>query len=471
MNVVFYTFNKRRNSTKQPTGSGTTVTCVLKNPTSVHDPVLELAGAPNVSYDYAYIGAFGRYYFVKDIISEANGLSSYYLTEDVLATHKTEIGNMRAFIAYASSGYDAMKIDSRLAVKNTKTKSGIGDLNNPIFNGGAYYMTVFNGNNTDDYSNGVAQTYQLNDSAMNTVRKWFGDHDVFTALHNYFNGSPLDGVFSIKWMPYRFVTVGSNTSKVYIGNHDNVSDGFTFPLDAGVNLITGYPQITKTIKLTRSAIYNDFRMYEPYTTGVIFLPGVGNLELNLGDWKGSDINISVTIEVITGNVTYLLFTDAGALIQSASCNVASNCPIAKEVTNGAGVVSSIGTAAGGAAGLLAGMITGGTSIAAASGAAMIAGVANTVLNANRHAPSVSGNFGARGVLLWPYIVETETAVDTEDPDDANYIAEKGRPVGVVAGIGSYSGYVQTIDAHIDCDGSAEEREEIENYLNSGIYYE
>lgn len=472
MNVIFYTFNKRRNSTKQPL-SGTTVTCKLKDNCSAHDPIIELSGAPNVSYDYAYISDFGRYYFVRDIVSVVNGLSQYFLTEDVLATHKTEIGNTRAFIQYASTGYDTMKIDSRIMVKNTKTKSGNGSLDNPVFNGGAYYLTVFNGNNnaSEDMSNGVSQTYQLNDSAINTVRKWFGDATVFSALHNFFNGNPLDGVFSVKWMPFKYVTVGSNTSRVYIGNHDNVTDGFTFPTDAGVNLISGYPQITKTYKIARANIYNDFRMYEPYTTGVIFLPGVGDLELNMGDWKNSDINISVTIEVITGNVTYLLFTDNGALIQSASCNVASNCPIAKEVTNGAGVVSSIGTAVGGFAGLLAGAATGAAGMAIARGAAVVAGVTNTVLNANRHAPSVAGNYGARGVLLWPYITLTETAVDTENPDDANYIAEKGRPVGVVDGIASYSGYVQTIDAHIDCDGSAEEREEIETYLNSGIYYE
>lgn len=471
MNVVFYTFNKRRNSTKQPTGSGTTVTCVLKNPTSVHDPVLELAGAPNVSYDYAYIGAFGRYYFVKDIVSEANGLSSYYLTEDVLATHKTEIGNMRAFIQYASTGYDTMKIDSRIMVKNTKTKSGNGVLDNPVFNGGAYYLTVFNGNTGG--STGVAQTYQLTDTAMDKIRRWFANTSAFAAISNYFNGHPMDGVFSVKWMPYRKVTAGGNTSKVFIGNRSNVDDGFTLDPNNNeyANILDGYPQITKTYKIARANIYNDFRMYEPYTTGVLFLPGVGNLELNMGDWKNSDINISATIEVITGNITYLLFTDNGALVQSASCNVASNCPIAKEVTNGAGVVSSIGTAAGGFAGLLAGAATGGAGMAIAGGAAVVAGITNTVVSANRHAPSVAGNYGARGVLLWPYITLLETAVDTEDPADANYIAEKGRPVGTVGGISTYSGYVQTIDAHIDCDGSAEEREEIENYLNSGIYYE
>lgn len=468
MNVIFYTFNKRRNSTKQPL-SGTTVTCVLKSPTSVHDPVLELAGAPNVAYDYAYIADFGRYYFVKDIVSEANGLSSYYLTEDVLATHKTEIGNTRAFILYASTGYDTMKIDPRIMVKNTKTKSGIGALDNPVFNGGAYYLTVFNGDSGS--GSGISQTYQLNDSAMDTVRKWFANDTVYSALENFFHGSPMDGVFSVKWMPYKYVPTGSTVSRVYIGDRDNVTDGFTFPSDAQVCLITGFPQIVKTYNLTRNAVYSDFRTYEPYTTAVLFLPGLGNVDLNLGDWKGSNININVTIEVITGNVTYLLATNDGAVIQTASCNVAANCPIAKEVTNGAGLVSSIGTAIGGIAGLTAGAAIGGAGVAAAGGLAVVTGIANTVLNANKHAPSVTGNYGGRGSLIWPYIVETETAVDTEDPDDANYIAEKGRPVGVVGGISSYSGYVQTIDAHIDCDGSAEEREEIENYLNSGIYYE
>lgn len=471
MDVNFYTFSKRRNSTKQPTGAGTLKKCNLKENTSLHNPVLEIAGGINTSFDYAYISAWGRYYYVTDQISVANDLTQFHLEEDLLATHKTDIGNSKAYIVYASTGYDTMKIDSRIMTKNTKTKNGGGAPDTVIFNGGAYYLTVFNGANGG--SSGISQTYQLNDKAMDKIRRWFGDTSIYAALANYFNGSPMDGVFSVKWMPFKYVAAGGNTAYVYIGDRDNVSDGYGIDTGQGeyASRIDDFPTIVKTVTFARPNRYSDFRMYEPYTTGIIYLPGVGNLSLNLGDWKGSNINVIVTIEVITGNVSYLLTTDAGAIVQTASCNVSSNCPIAKEVTNGSGVVSSLGMVAGGAAGLVGGLLSGGTTAVAASGAAIVAGMTNTVLNANQHAPSVSGNFGSRNVLQWPYITMIETSVDTEDPDAANYITEKGRPVGVVNTINSYSGYVQTIDAHVNCDAPASEKEEINSLLNSGIFYE
>jgi len=471
MNVKFYTFNKRRNSTKQPTGSGTTVSCVLKAPTSIHDPVLELAGAPNVSYDYAYIGDFGRYYFVRDIVIETNGISTYYLTEDVLATHKTEIGNMRAYIAYASTGYDAMQIDSRIAVKTSRTMAGVASAD-ILNNEGAYYLTVLN-NRGGGGASGFSRSYQLNEAAISRMCEWFGDSTVMQSLRNYFNGNPMDAVFQCIWLPYKLYPTGGTATTVYIGNRNNVSDGY--PLQSGQTLgvVDGWPQATKTINLTIPHIYSDFRKIEPYTTAFLYLPGIGNLDIKLSDFT-TKINISVSIEILTGNITYLIFNDAGALVQSAIGNIASPCAMGKENTAGGKLISSIAQLAGGAVTLAAAAGTGGAAgaigMAAGAGAAL-SGAANTILAANTHAPSVTGQMGGRGSVLWPAISLTLVAIDTEDPDAANYIAEKGRPVGDVQGIGGYSGYVQTIDAHIDCDGSAEEREEIESYLNSGIYYE
>ena len=69
LTVTFYSnFTKKENSTKQPTGTGTDLTCVLKSPTSVTAPKIEvtLTSGDPVSYTYAYIPTFHRYYFVSD---------------------------------------------------------------------------------------------------------------------------------------------------------------------------------------------------------------------------------------------------------------------------------------------------------------------------------------------------------------------------------------------------------------------
>ena len=70
MNVTFYTFAKRENSTAQPGAGITSKTydCKLKENTSIINPTIEIVkeAAQNytdlLSYNYAYISDFGRYY-------------------------------------------------------------------------------------------------------------------------------------------------------------------------------------------------------------------------------------------------------------------------------------------------------------------------------------------------------------------------------------------------------------------------
>ncbi len=199
MNVAFYTFSKRRNSTKKPTGTGTVKDCKLKDNCSVHDPVILLANSPTL-YDYAYISTWGRYYFVHDIVSVANGLTEYHLTEDVLASNKNAIGNTKALIQYASNHYDLMISDPRLPVKQTRTLQGAGDLDNPVFSepAASYLLTVYN--TLYDSSSSFAVSYQVNQATLAFLRDWFSGTTVTEQLQQYFMGSPMDGILSVKWI-------------------------------------------------------------------------------------------------------------------------------------------------------------------------------------------------------------------------------------------------------------------------------
>ena len=62
------------------------------------------------------------------------------------------------------------------------------------------------------------------------------------------------------------------------------------------------------------------------------------------------------------------------------------------------------------------------------------------------------------------------SVNTEDPNSLTYISERGRPYSGTAQISSLSGFIQCEGASINCAASATEKEEINNYLNSGFYY-
>ena len=92
VNVTFYNFTKEHNSTKQPaSGAGASFACLVKEPCDILAPVIELDTPDPASYNYAYIPAWGRYYFITGIRFNA-GLWELTARVDVLATYRAAIG-------------------------------------------------------------------------------------------------------------------------------------------------------------------------------------------------------------------------------------------------------------------------------------------------------------------------------------------------------------------------------------------
>ena len=92
MNFTYWTsFSKRRNSTKIPSGAGTVASCVLKEDTSIMEPVIILQGHSYFNVTYAQISDFGRYYFVTDITAVSKDVLRLSLHVDVLMSWATEI--------------------------------------------------------------------------------------------------------------------------------------------------------------------------------------------------------------------------------------------------------------------------------------------------------------------------------------------------------------------------------------------
>ena len=105
-NVTLYSFTKRENSTKRPASGGTDYACTLIDNTSLMEPTFKLTLPANpVGKNYAYVAEFNRYYFITDISSYQN---FWYITCtcDVLATYKTEIGSQSHYVLRSASEYD-----------------------------------------------------------------------------------------------------------------------------------------------------------------------------------------------------------------------------------------------------------------------------------------------------------------------------------------------------------------------------
>ena len=116
-NIVLYNFNKRPNSLKKPTAQthGQTIQCVMKSVSSVITPIIEISDPKLTNsiplYNYAYIAAFNRYYFIEDVRFDI-GVWTLWLRCDVLATYQDDILNSRQYVLRSASSYNPDLIDT-----------------------------------------------------------------------------------------------------------------------------------------------------------------------------------------------------------------------------------------------------------------------------------------------------------------------------------------------------------------------
>lgn len=115
MEVWFYRFNKRNNSTLKPSTSDRqySIECILRQSTSIISPVIVLDKQYNgiQTCNYAYIPTWNRYYFITDIISR-DDLWLVTLTLDVLASYREDIYRTSQYVLRSSKEYSYTLIDN-----------------------------------------------------------------------------------------------------------------------------------------------------------------------------------------------------------------------------------------------------------------------------------------------------------------------------------------------------------------------
>jgi hypothetical protein len=83
----------------------------LKNPVNINNPILSLSSKivyddgygggwtyETKDYNYAYIPAFERYYFIENITLQSNNINVLTLKVDVLKTYEKEILNSNLYV-------------------------------------------------------------------------------------------------------------------------------------------------------------------------------------------------------------------------------------------------------------------------------------------------------------------------------------------------------------------------------------
>ena len=472
MTVEFWNYSKKENSTKKPTtGTGTSFSNVqLKDDCSILHPVIIIAVAsmnvqtvaPINVYTYCYIAKFNRYYFVTDWVYVQNRWQAQ-LSIDVLASHKSEIGAMSAYVERAASSYDGNIIDG-LYPANTDYDIQTAALDIPWYqlavSGGTFVVGVIN---SAANTLGAITYYAMNQTQLGYLISYMFGNNIWQSsgiteiseglFKSMFN--PFQYIVSCQWFPFAPTIFGSTQEIVYLGYYSTGSYAYKVTTVAIKRYITGtipaHPQAS-----TRGTYLN----YGPYTDVSLYIPTFGTIPIDTAFIKkGRYLYCPVWIDPVTGECTIRI-----ALCQS-STNVSEDF-VCAERSGKIGVpvqlaqvmsdyTHTVQTMQSGISGGIAGIIAG------AIGASV-----QSALDAKF--PSVSTS-GSNGSFINPIINGIIVAKHIKIVDGDN--TDLGRPLMQVKTINTLSGYIKCGEAHFDSPCLESERTQIETYMKNGFFYE
>lgn len=459
MNVTYWTdFSKRKNSTKQPSG-GTQATVRLKEPCGIFSPTFIASSIPE---SVKYVQAWGRYYFVSEVTHDGPEIL-ISCTSDPLATFKTAIGSTYADVEYTSSSTNTDIADPRNKPTNyiLESVTDIGTLSGFSSTGNQYIVGICSDEGINYYSMTAADVSLLCSNLF--------DKNIFTAIGNQFFDVKNLLVSCIK-MPR---TPQSGTDQINAASGTwYLGKGYKIP-DANrlVNIFSG----THAVSFPSDSYGLDFSYLDvaPYTTGMLFLPFVGVVPLDVDSIaQNKSIYITADLDMYSGDIVYRIGRNASSIISTYTGNCATNVPICGSSYNAVGAAQGVITAIGGAAGLIASIGTEGLTAGLASAGALVGGATQS-FNSIQHHTQTNGSLSSYvGVVMGNTIKATVlTRRPAESLIDSSYKAVSGMPYFKGATISTLSGYVKCNGASVSINGYDADRDAVNAYLNSGFYYE
>lgn len=465
MDVIFYSHNKRNNSMKLPTG-GSTISCVLKDDCSITSPVLELKVSERPAYNYAYIADFNRYYYVTDW-NYFRGLWSCSLTVDVLTSWRTNILNTTAYVEYSSSLYSKNITDSRMMPSQEKLYSSWQEpAENAFFTSDGCYILSVISTDANGY-NGACAVYaltrqQLTEFSATITAQSFLD-GIWEGIKKAFL-NPYDAIVSCRWIPFSYNSLIGDEKEiivVYAGTSVN-----------GKLLKNNIVQSEFSTQIPIRSTEIDYTDAPPFTTGVLYLPFVGTVPIDLSSMYPSYyLYIRIFCDVVTGDIVYTLSSDSSFFLSTYSGNCATQIPLSNNMVDSLGMVASSGGIIGGLVSTVAGIVKKDPKLIKGGLSSIGLGTAGEVRSAEVHT-QVNGAISSR---IGSYVQTTIELIMIRSvvPDayGTERVATIGAPCFRTNLLSTLSGYCQCSGASVSAPATDSELSEINAYLDSGIYIE
>lgn len=289
--------------------------------------------------------------------------------------------------------------------------------------------------------------YNPTQAELNSFGAWLWSSNFVDQLLKVFN-NPMESIIGLH--------------KVYaspiIGGRSNIKVGY---LDSGVSSNFVSNQYTKidcgTVNLQE--YFGNVFDYSPYTSIELYLPCIGFVQLDVGNVMRSIINITYTVDVLTGACiaeVNVKRDGCGGVLYSYSGNCASQYPLSSG--SYMGIVSSVI----GVAGSIVGTVASGGSLAP-----LALGATSGLLNAKthvQHSGSLSGNSGVMGGKI-PYLIIIRPQTNMAE----NYQHLQGIPSNTYTQLSACHGFVKVKNVNVqNIIAESGELEEIKTLLLNGV---
>ena len=508
-NVRMYTaFQKRKNSTKLPSGTYDEFPCVLKDTSSIISPTIEIAFEQNytlANYTYAYIEGFGRYYFIKDI-RYTKRVWEIDLEVDVLATYRAAILGGAKYVLRAESQYDLSITDkTRLMTNKVQTATRVTScpwVNYTNLSSGAYVIGVIG--DSPSGSTGCVNYYVMSAGEIRAfLAKAFdanvldidSDANIDAKIMKAFV-NPTQYIVSIMWFPVDPPKT-ANLHVLHIGWW-NTMNGYNMVSDQKVKRFnrvsirgTNHPQATGTTHFLNAS---------PYTTRSLFLPCFGEIPIDTDRGGSLEVAIDVKCDFLTGAAQADIWgsgnqsTETPALIARVNGQMGVSLPVAQMIQNGGGMldaytarrnaplsfISGVGNMIGVGLSMLnpitvqsgVSLLGNGISIA---GSSIIASDAAAMQGKGASCPTAYSS-GALGSCLEVLAEKSDTTRQVCLSETFTRVTETsahdmGLPLSQTKALSSLTGFCLCANGNVEIGGAKQEKDAIEAYLTSGFYIE
>ena len=488
---LFSGFYKKKNSTAIPDNTVTYLELdgTLKEDCSTLNPTVRILRTaldlvPD-TYNYAYIQAFGRYYFIVDCIW-SEPFWEMRMAVDVLASWKTDIGLETHYILRTNSlttDYNPMITDTMYPAtcdmslaQYYLTSAFVSSIAS-----GIYVVGVISGNDTSAvgaisyYAMTATEFGALKDALLSNdnletmeIIDSYGQmlitdmsKEVFKAMYN-----PYQYIVSCMWFPFAKSSISCDpVTKIKIGWWEYNLNGSIITAQ-NVTLFEGPTTIHQHPQASYRGTYLNYAPYTRCTAFGIF--GTIPVDLSYFDIDDNTLIIRYIIDLITGQCRTRIESYNSSEVSPVHHNVTERdflcgvpIQLAQIATDYLGAaVAAVDTAANTTQNLLSLNVGGAISSAAH-------GIYNTI-NAAMPQLSTSGTNGSfiitNSHLQTAFVYQHFTIVD-EDID------HKGRPLCETRTLNTLSGYVLCSDGEISVPCLDAEKDMISEFLTSGFFWE